>query len=295
MLLEKLKREKSDYSGHGPRFNTVFKLKCDHCGTVFEKYLKPKKIERMHFCDLKCCNDAQQNGVFVSASFSSPEKVRLGAGKRKQTMKDRYGAEGTFASPELSIKARSTMYERFGEAFPQRLEDTKQKMKVTNIKRWGHECTLHSKQISGSIDRLSLYQKAHETMKQRGLLYESRIERAVRDALITSWSKDSIVTHPFINGWSIDVFIKPISTYVQVDGAFWHGLDRPIEIVKETHPKIYRKWCIDREQERWFSNQANVKLVRLVDTQLREHGIEETLRKNVLLNTHNQNVVIFDT
>jgi len=70
--------------------------------------------------------------------------------------------------------------------------------------------------------------------------------------------------------WNIDFFIPEIQTYVQFDGVYWHGLDRPIEEIQESSSKrdkaIYRKWLIDQEQNVWFvANQK--RLIRITDVE----------------------------
>lgn len=66
----------------------------------------------------------------------------------------------------------------------------------------------------------------------------------------------------WVNGWSIDAYVRSIDTYVQYDGIYWHGLDRPIE--ENTNVKIVRKYFRDREQVAWFSEHG-LKLVRITE------------------------------
>lgn len=85
-------------------------------------------------------------------------------------------------------------------------------------------------------------------------------------------TKRFIWFHPSQTGsknlWNIDFFIPEIKTYVQFDGVYWHGLDRPIEIIRESNSKrdktIYKKWSTDHEQDAWFEK-TNRRLIRVTD------------------------------
>lgn len=80
----------------------------------------------------------------------------------------------------------------------------------------------------------------------------------------------------FVNGWSIDIFVPSINTYVQFDGIYWHGLDRPIE--EQRNLKIKKKYFRDIEQNEWFLSHG-LKLIRITDVEW-----EEALDKEALLN-----------
>ena len=70
--------------------------------------------------------------------------------------------------------------------------------------------------------------------------------------------------YPYVNGWSIDMYVCSIDTYVQYDGVYWHGLDRPIE--ENRNAKITKKYYRDIEQVRWFALHG-MKLVRIIETE----------------------------
>lgn len=78
------------------------------------------------------------------------------------------------------------------------------------------------------------------------------------------------------NLWNIDFFIPEIETYVQFDGEYWHGLDRPIEEIKESTTKrnksIYRKWLLDQEQDCWFAK-SRKRLIRITDVEFQKDRI----------------------
>lgn len=81
--------------------------------------------------------------------------------------------------------------------------------------------------------------------------------------------------------WVIDFYIKTIDTYLQFDGVYWHGLDRPIDEIRQSDKgrdkAIYRKWLVDRQQEKWFKDQGK-RLVRITDKQFLSNSEESLTR-----------------
>lgn len=74
---------------------------------------------------------------------------------------------------------------------------------------------------------------------------------------------ETVKTQVWINGWSIDVYVQDLNTYLQYDGAYWHGLDRARD--KITDPKILKKIKTDSKQNVWFKSN-NIPLVRIFET-----------------------------
>lgn len=72
--------------------------------------------------------------------------------------------------------------------------------------------------------------------------------------------------------WNIDFYIPEINTYVQFDGVYWHGLDRPIELICELQTSrnkaIYNNWVKDRLQDEWFLK-TNKRLIRITDLEFK--------------------------
>ena len=107
-------------------------------------------------------------------------------------------------------------------------------------------------------------------MKRNGSYAKSKIEDEFYEALCAHFGKDDIERQSSVNGWPIDFFVKSRQTYVQFDGVYWHGLDRPLNMILENKsPRdrvIYGKWLTDCQQDEWFYLQ-NLKLVRVTDRQ----------------------------
>lgn len=75
-----------------------------------------------------------------------------------------------------------------------------------------------------------------------------------------------------VNGWNIDIYVADIDLYVQADGTFWHGLDRPLNEIKlfknEVDRDIVKNHNRDMEQNTWFREQHKV-LLRITDVEWR--------------------------
>ena len=91
------------------------------------------------------------------------------------------------------------------------------------------------------------------------------------DTLYEALSTCYVVTRwPRINNWSIDMCVNVNNEviYVQYDGVYFHGLDRPIEETlarqNEQSKVIARTYHRDIEQNVWFRNNS-LKLVRFTD------------------------------
>jgi hypothetical protein len=93
-------------------------------------------------------------------------------------------------------------------------------------------------------------------------IWSSQGEAEVATLLATTFGE--VKRWVWVNGWSIDMYVPSCDAYVQFDGVYWHGLDRPIEMVKD--PKIVRKYYRDVEQVAWFSAQG-LKLVRITEVE----------------------------
>lgn len=82
--------------------------------------------------------------------------------------------------------------------------------------------------------------------------------------------------------WSVDFYVAPIDVYVEMDGVYWHGLDRPIDAIERcetrTDRKILGTWHKDRLQDSWFGDNS-MRLVRFTDVELRRMSDKDVLER----------------
>ncbi len=63
--------------------------------------------------------------------------------------------------------------------------------------------------------------------------------------------------------WLIDLYVKSLDVYIQLDGEFWHGLDKPLNLISDRAKENYLK---DRKMDEWFIKNG-LRLVRITDKQ----------------------------
>jgi hypothetical protein len=159
----------------------------------------------------------------------------------------KYGVESVFSSKIMQEKIKKTMMAKYGVESPLDLQSCKE-----------NKCS----QIA--------QQRRHTTMKRNGTYRSSKPENKLYLLLCEKFGEKSIERNIPIVGtrWSIDFFVRTKNVYIQFDGLYWHGLDRPIEIISEYKNKrdiiIHKKWLTDRKQDEWFSNKGLI-LLRLVE------------------------------
>lgn len=125
--------------------------------------------------------------------------------------------------------------------------------------------------VDSPLQLPSLWQKSHESRKASGAYAkQSKAEDAFHAVLIELFGNDDVERWKLVQRWPIDFYVKSLDTYIQFDGEYWHGLDRPIELIRTSmKPRdraIVGKWETDRRQVAWFAEHG-MRLVRVTDVQ----------------------------
>lgn len=222
------------------------KFECDTCHDVFIKALTRCSSSHGQFCSRKCS--------------SSCEAV---IEQKRQSCVATYGASTAMQTQDVRDKAKRTFKERYG---------------VTN--------PFQSKEIMGRIDKQAMLRKIHETMKRNGTYarQQSKTEDLCYEVLCELFGNDDVERHVPVSTWDIDLYVRSIDAYVQVDGVYWHGLDRPIDVIQEFRsPRdkvIYSTVIRDKEREDWFKTNGK-RLVRFTDRELKRWQKEKSLEIQV--------------
>lgn len=275
---------------------------CDQCGKEFKRYIKD--VSDLQLCSRECVSLATRTGgviwqktsktcvkrfgvVTPFASHDVREKIQKTLVERygvlnvlqnesvrqkiANTCKERYGVENVLASKQIREKARHTLRSNYGVDAPQQSQEIQERTKRTNLERHAVANTLQLSYARERCNSVEAHMKRHETMKRNGTYGKSRSEDLFYRMLCEFFSTENVVRQVTINKWSIDFYIKCIDNYVQFDGVYWHGLDRPIEVIAEHKTKrdvqIHKKWLTDREQDRWF-REHGLNLIRVTDVLL---------------------------
>lgn len=208
---------------------------CDSCGREFRIYdhVAEKSQRKYHFCSRKCKGVAQKSGGVL------------------------FNPNTALIRPDVLQRLKISSHTLEAE-----------ERRSVSLKAY-HANKPSDWQNPGNTPEACA--KRHQTMKANGTYRKSSVEDALYVYLCDKHGVEQIVRNALVNNrWPIDFYVKSIDTYVQLDGVYWHGLDRPIEVISEHRTKrdaqIHKKWLTDREQDRWFREQG-LNLIRLTDVQ----------------------------
>lgn len=285
----------------------LFIIRCDNCGVEKSITYRKKSFEsQFHYCSRKCfygsnslkksgpetrkkvmmekygvenisqlqeTKNKKANTLFINYGTYSPLQSKEILKKVQITNIGRYGGITPMSDPNVVNKLKSTMLEIYGVENTSQLQKTKDKKKKTCLKHYGVENHMLSEEVKSKIDFKKIWQKAHETKKRNGTYKTSKIEDMLYEQFSFIYGKENIERQIIVNGWSIDFYIRPINIYVQLDGVYWHGLDRDINMIRsstsEKDKNIARKYDIDLEQIRWFK-ENNLILIRITDEKCKD-------------------------
>lgn len=230
------------------RYGVEHALQSEECREKF------KKTSIEHF-GTEHPNQSPRIREKISATNSSVE-IRE---KREQTCLKKYGVISPMKSDEVKEKLRCSFLKKYGVECPFQVDSVKAKIRETNLERYGCEIPMNSSVVRD---------KRRKSLKSKGKFGKSCQEDELYSALCDLYGSFAVERHVDVNGWDIDFYVNTIDVYIQHDGSYYHGLDRPIEVIKEfrteTDKTIYRTFLRDLEQNKYF-DEHNMTLVRVID------------------------------
>jgi len=228
----------------------------------------------------------------VDNPFKSPEiQARI-----IEVMIERYGVENAMQLQEIREKAKCATREKYGVNHPIQSPEIRDKMTNTMIERYGIEHALQSEELRNrakatwfnnyGVEHPSkvpeICQKAHETMKKNGTYGKSQLEDQFYEKLCVWFGEVNVERQSIVNDLKIDFHIKSIDTYVQFDGEYWHGLDRPLQEIQESNGSrdraILDGYLRDRKQDEWFK-EHDLNLVRITDREFKNSDDNQLLER----------------
>jgi len=282
MLLEKTKTPIIRKDGSvSKKYSIAIKFMCDECGTVFIRTSDYKT--KLHFCSNACKFKSWKSGGKLAKQVaesnidkygvSSPMKLKEVQNQRKRNFQDKYGEDVTspLAVPGAKERRRKTHMERYG------VEETFQskEMLEKRVKTWMKNYGQNHPPIDKWLAAIEL------SMTNDPNKWSSRGEEKMCDDLAKVYGE--VVRQKRINRWPIDAYIPSIDLYVQYDGEYWHGLDRPIEVIRESTSErdeaICAHWENDREQEKWCQ-ENDINLMRITDKEYERSGIRKIVESH---------------
>jgi hypothetical protein len=242
---------------------------------VQEKY-KQTNLERYgteHIFASEHCKEKSKQTSLERYGVAYPTQSSEIREKSKQTNLERYGVENVFASECAKNKIKETMVKHHGVENPSQSEEIKLKKKRLFLKKYGVEHPFQSKEVKEKIDYNKNWQKSHQTKKLNGAYKTSKIENGFYEELVKIFGVENVERCVLVQNKEIDFYIRTINLYVELDGVYWHGLDRPIEQIELLKSKrdaiILRHYSTDRDLES-YAKSNGMKLLRITDKEYKK-------------------------
>ena len=152
---------------------------------------------------------------------------------------------------------------------------------ATNLDRHGVEYVFTRPDVAREMIRRSnlpaAWEKRWQNMRRNGRANSSAPEEMMANLLIARYGIDEVERHStnlsVDKRESIDFHVKRLDLYIQVDGEYWHGLDRPISEVMTRSGKhgdmIRRKWQRDRALDE-RCRKDGIHLTRITDREMKD-------------------------
>lgn len=200
----------------------------------------------------------------------------------KATCQEKYGVDSYTQSDEFKQKSLTTHIEKYGVENISYHSDTLSKRRATWLKNFGVDHPMKSPSFKAQFDYREWRNKVHKTMKERGNYRKSKPEDQLCNFLIEHFGAGDVVRQVRIQEWFIDMYVKSIDTYVQLDGVYWHGLNRPIHEIQNSQyardVTIMKKFQSDIEQNTWF-REKNMRFIRITDKELKTMSKSEIIER----------------
>lgn len=274
----------------------VLMLQCDACGLSYSKQFKTSILAALRHYDKRECYAAsrRRSGVsFKAASETSkklygvahPMKSKLIQDKLENTFVERYGVKHNMHLKSTQDAKQATLDERYGG---HQMYDkcVVAKVQATNMERYGVVTPLVTrKSLDVSHSQIAL-DKKFKTQKQNGTLARSRPELELEKQLIAYFGVENVKHSVRQLGFCIDFCVKHKNqdVYIQMDGVFWHGLDRSLEEIEKStqlvDSAILDKFKRDRRADVAFKL-ANIKLIRVTDMQVNDKSAMNVIRESL--------------
>lgn len=162
---------------------------------------------------------------------------------------------------QKKLRIQQECMRRFGVPHASQSDVCKDKAKQTLQRKYGVNSPFELEHVKLSKNTPIAVAKQLETKRTRGCHISSKVERKflAELSLVTE-----VEVHPRVGGRASDAYIIAYDTYVQLDGIFWHGLDRSEFGLGRLDTNISKKFEGDRGQDHLFVEEAK-RLVRLTD------------------------------
>lgn len=213
---------------------------CDQCKRQYEGKFQTRFLtnRKFHLCSSECLGLSRAKGGVACEFQLSCRDIAKWHENLKATVRVRYGVDNVSSLESIKKKKVATFQKRYGVDNPLQIPDVKRRV-------------IESHASNNPFNWIS------------------KPEARFRKLLNEFFGPEHVKIQRLIEGhWSVDFYISSINTYVQFDGVYWHGLDRPIEEIAASNSRrdkaIYEKWLKDRKLDVYVLEHG-MKLVRITD------------------------------
>lgn len=174
--------------------------------------------------------------------------------------------------PSVLKQIEVSVIQSTGTKHPRSTVKARQAAKHTMLSKYGVENPFQLEKAKIATATPAACRARHETMKKNGnyARKSSFVEEEFLQCLVGLFI--DVKHHEFVHKWDVDFYVKSIDTFIQFDGVYWHGLDRPIEVIGEfRNPRdrtIHATFFRDRLQDEYFRS-SNLKLIRFTDREFK--------------------------
>lgn len=186
------------------------------------------------------------------------------------------GVSSTLLLPETKRKTIDTLQKQYGsiEVFKRHVVES---CRNTCVERYGVPSFLLRDEVKEKARLASRSKQAlrrrHETMKRNGTYGtgSSKAEDTFYAHLIKVFGDENVFRHVQLYEHDVDFYVASIDTYVQFDGVYWHGLDRPLHVIakhKSARDRSIHAAYLNDQRMNESCRQAGIQLVRFTDVEV---------------------------
>ena len=281
-----LKKKKEDH------FLSIYGVKNPYASkevreSIKENFLKEHGVENPS--QLDDVKKKKEQTCLLNHGVTSPLKSDKIKQQISETCLERYGSTSYLGTQDCKDKSREWSLETYGTEHHMKSKDFQKKHSDVMLEKHGVK---NARLIVGMSERIEntcverygvknafLLEKAvlrrKENLKSRmssGDL-SSNVEKDLFKDLQSIFNliespKKIVIKQDEV--WFVDFYIPQFDCFVQLDGVFWHGLNKELSILEEDAKKggiyegVFKNFQKDRRQDVWFREHKK-KLIRVTD------------------------------
>ena len=246
-------------------------------GELFDKKLKDRSMKKWGVASPNCLKETKRK-IAESKERKWGDKNYNNRFKSERTCQEKLGCKNPFQSDAVKEKIRTSLIENWGVTSPIRSPEIKRRIEESLIHNYGVRHAWNVPEHRARNRSKEIREKIHQTMKVRDRYGKSQIEDRMYKDLCEAFGFDSVERQATLNGWNID--FKVMDTYIQLDGEYWHGLNRPLaEIMSSENARdkiILGTFFRDAKQNEWCDS-TGILMIRITDTEYMRAGIKSVM------------------